>query len=239
MSKIGGSKRRARGFTLIEVMVALAIAGITLSVIYAVFISQSKTFTTQSQLVELQQSLRSSMLFIERDIRQTGYNPGGLTEDTAGTDGVDNNCDGTTDETDDPFTPFVEESEAIGFNLALANTVSLSLDGDGDGTACGDKERISYALNGLTLEKNGTPLRDNIEVLNFVYLAEDGAVATKIEEIRSVQIAVVGRTSHEDPSYNNLKSYVNLQGDEILAAQNDGFRRRLLTSQAYCRNLND
>jgi len=239
MSKIGASKICSRGFTLIEVMVAMAIAGITLSVIYAVFISQSKTFAAQSQLVDLQQNLRSSMLFIEWDIRQTGYNPGGLTEDTANTDGIDNNCDGTTDEVDNPFTLFVEESEAIGFKIALANTVTLSLDENGDGTACGNKESITYALNGMTLEKNGTPLRENIEVLNFVYLAEDGAIATSIEKIRSVQIAVIGRTSHEDPSYNNQKSYVNLQGDEILAAQNDGFRRRLLTSQANCRNLND
>jgi len=236
---MGNSKIRSQGFTLIEVMVALAIAGITLSVIYAVFISQSKTFTIQSQLVDLQQSLRTSMLFIERDIRQTGYNPGGLTEAAADTDGIDNNCDGITDETDNPFTLFVAESESIGFKVALVNTVTFSLDKNGDGNACGGKESITYALNGMTLEKNGAPLRENIEVLNLVYLAEDGAVATSIEDIRAVQIAIVGRIKHEDPSYNNAKSYVNLQGHEILAAQNDGFRRRLMTSQVYCRNLND
>ena len=236
---MGSSKIRSQGFTLIEVMVALTVAGITLSVIYAVFISQSKTFTTQSQLVDLQQSLRTSMLFIERDIRQTGYNPGGLTGAVADTDGIDNNCDGTTDETDNPFTLFVDESESIGFKAALVNTVTFSLDKNGDGNACGGKESITYTLNGMTLEKNGAPLRENIEVLNLVYLAEDGAVATSIEDIRAVQIAIVGRTKHEDPSYNNAKSYVNLQGHEILAAQNDGFRRRLMTSQVYCRNLND
>ena len=233
------TKNRSQGFTLVELMVALVIAGIALSAIYALFISQSKTYTIQQQIVELQQGLRVSMLLMEREIRQTGYNPGGLTEAAAGSDGIDNNCDGTTDEADNIGTLLVDESEAIGFQVALVNRVSFSMDKNGDGTTCGEKESITYALNGTTLERNGTPRFANIEVLNFVYLDESAAVATSIGTIRSVQIAVIGRTNDEDPSYNNMKSYVNLQGVEILAAQNDGFRRRLLTSQVDCRNLID
>jgi prepilin-type N-terminal cleavage/methylation domain-containing protein len=233
------SKNRSQGFTLIELMVALAIAGIAMSVIYAFFISQSKAYTTQNQIVDLQQSLRVRMLLMERDLRQTGYNPGGLSESTANSDSIDNDCDGSTDETDNTSTLFVDESETIGFQVALANTVTFSLDKNGDGIACGERESITYALNGTTLERNGTPLVANIEVLNFVYLDENSTVATSIDEIRSVQIAIIGRTKHEDPSYNNAKTYTNLQGTEILAAQNDGFRRRMLTTQVYCRNLND
>ena len=236
---LGKWKNRAQGFTLIEVLVALAIAGIVLSAIYAIFVSQSKTYSTQDQLVELQQSLRYSMSFMEREIRQTGYNPGGLTEATAETDGIDNDCDGTTDEADNTATLLVNESEAIGFLGASVSSVSFSQDENGDGTACGGKESITYALSGTFLERNGTPLRDNIEVLNFVYLAEDGGLATSIEAIRSVQIAIIGRTKNEDPSYNNTQSYANLQGSEILAAQNNGYRRRLLTSQVNIRNLSD
>ncbi|MCK4508535.1 MAG: prepilin-type N-terminal cleavage/methylation domain-containing protein [Desulfuromonadales bacterium] len=236
---MGESKNRSQGFTLVELMVALAIAGIALALVSGFFISQSKIFTTQHQIVELQQSLRVRMFLMEREIRQAGYNPGGLTEATADSDGIDNNCDGTTDEIDDTATLFVDESESIGFQVALASTVTFSLDKDGDGTACGEKERITYALNGTTLERNGRPLIANIEVLNFVYLDKNSAVATSIGDILSVQIAIIGRTKKEDPSYNNTKSYANLQGAEILAAQNDGFRRRLLTSQVYCRNISD
>lgn len=235
---MGHSKNRSQGFTLVEVLVALAIAGIALSAVYALFISQSKAYSTQSQLVELQQSLRHSMISMERDLRQTGYNPGGLTEATAATDGIDNNCDGSTDETDNSATLLVNESEAIGFREVLVSSLTFSQDENGDGLACGDKENITYALNGTELKRNGKSLSGNIEVLNFVSLAEDGGVATLIEDIRSVQIAIVGRTKDEDPSYHNTKSYLNLQGDEILAAQNDGYRRRLLTSQVYIRNLN-
>lgn len=233
------SRNCSQGFTLIEVMVSLAIAGIVTAAIYAVFISQSKTYSTQDQIVELQHGLRYGMSLLERDLRQTGYNPGGLTTAKAETDGIDNDCDGTTDEADNTATWMVNESESIGFLEASVNLVSFSRDENGDGSTCGDKERITYTLNGTILERNGTPLKDNIEVLNFVYLLEDGGVATSIEDIRSVQIAIVGRTKGQDPSYKNTQSYINLQGTEILPVQNDGYRRRLLTSQVNIRNLKD
>ncbi|MBW2689818.1 MAG: prepilin-type N-terminal cleavage/methylation domain-containing protein, partial [Deltaproteobacteria bacterium] len=140
------AKNRSRGFTLVELMVALVIAGIALSAIYALFISQSKAYTLQKQVVELQQGLRVSMLLMERELRQTGYNPGGLTEAAAGSDGIDNNCDGSTDEADNIGTLLVDESEAIGFQVALANRVSINMDKNGDGTTCGEKESITYAL---------------------------------------------------------------------------------------------
>lgn len=239
MDVMDHSRNRSQGFTLVEVMVALAIAGIITTAIYAVFISQSKTYSNQEQIVELQHGLRYGMSLLERDLRQAGYNPGGLTTAKAETDGIDNDCDSTTDEADNTATWMVNESESIGFLEASANHVSFSRDDNGDGSVCGDKERITYMLNGMTLERNGTPLKDNIEVLNFVYLREDGGVATTIEDIRSVQITIVGRTKDQDPSYKNTQSYVNLQGTEILPVQNDGYRRRLLTSQVNIRNLRD
>jgi prepilin-type N-terminal cleavage/methylation domain-containing protein len=230
-------KNRSQGFTLIEVLIALTIAGIVMSAIYSISIAQMKTYTTQDQIVQLQRGLRFGMALMERDIRKTGYNPGGLTETRASSDSVDNDCDGMTDEVDNAATLLVNESEAVGFLEATVNSVTFSQDMDGDGSACGEKEIINYTLNGMTLKRNGTPLSGNIEVLNFIYLAENGGIASQIENIRSVQIAMIGRTKDEDSSYTNTNSYLNLQGGEILSAQNDGYRRRLLTSQVYVRNL--
>lgn len=239
MNVISDERRLSRGFTLIEVMIAMAIAGIVTAAIYAVFISQSKTYSAQEQVVDLQRGLRFGMSLLERDLRQAGYNPGALTTEGAETDGVDNDCDGVTDETDNTATWLVNESESIGILEASVASVSFSIDLDGDGSACGEQERVAFALDGMIMKRNNRPLIGNIEALNFVYLAGDGGVANSVEEIRSVQIAIIGRTSREDPSYKNMQSYVNLQGTEILAAQNDGYRRRLLTSQINIRNLND
>lgn len=239
MCVLSTSKSFSQGFALVEMLVALAISGIVLSSIYAVFTSQSRSYDIQTQIVDLQQSLRSSMRTMEWDLRQTGYNPGDLTEGRASTDGIDNNCNGTTDEVDNTTTLLVDESEAIAFKVALPNKLTISQDLDGDGVVCADKERVTYELNGTTLEKNTRPLSENIEVLNFVYLDEDAHVVTSIGEVRSVQITLVGRTKFQDREYRNNQSYFNLQGNEILSAQNDGYRRRVLTSQVYSRNLKE
>jgi prepilin-type N-terminal cleavage/methylation domain-containing protein len=62
-----------KGITLIELLVALVIAAITLAGIYRVFISQTKTYAIQDQVVEVQQSVRSAMDIILRDLRMTGF----------------------------------------------------------------------------------------------------------------------------------------------------------------------
>lgn len=233
------SNNRIRGFTLIELLIALAISSIVFATICAFFITQSQTYTFHRQDVELQQNLRVNMQRIERELRQAGYNPGGLDEETAGSDGRDNDCNGSTDESDDTTTLFVKESEVIGFLTALPSEVSFAIDINGDGLACGDQELVKYALNGSSLERNGQPRMENVEALNFTYLDENGVPVSAIEAIRSVQISIVGRVKSEVPDYTNTRSYVNLRSNEILAPQNDGYRRRMLSTEIFCRNLAD
>jgi len=62
-----------KGVTLIELLVALIIAAITLAGIYRVFVSQTKTYAIQGEVVEVQQSVRSAMDVISRDLRMTGF----------------------------------------------------------------------------------------------------------------------------------------------------------------------
>lgn len=231
--------KHSRGFTLIEVLIALAIAGIVISSLYSIFTPQTKTYANQEQIVDVQRSLRFAMSLMERDLRNLGYNPGGLTESRATSDGVDNDCDGTVDESDNDASLFVMEAEQVGLIEATESSLTFSQDLNGDGKVCGDKEMVRYSLVDMDLKRNDTPVSGNIERLNLIYLDEDGGVASRVEEIRSVQIALIGRTSDEDPAYTNTNSYINLQGTEILPAQNDGYRRRLLTTQVYMRNLDD
>jgi prepilin-type N-terminal cleavage/methylation domain-containing protein len=61
------------GITLIELMVALAIFGIAIGAIYRVFIAQTKAYTVQDQVVEVQQNIRGAMEIIERDLRMAGF----------------------------------------------------------------------------------------------------------------------------------------------------------------------
>jgi len=61
------------GITLIELLVALAISAIVLAGIYQLFISQTKTYAKQDQVVEVQQSVRSAMEILLRDLRMAGF----------------------------------------------------------------------------------------------------------------------------------------------------------------------
>lgn len=67
------SRRREAGFTLIEVMAALAILAIAMTAVFATFTSQQKSFTVQNRVVEMQQNLRQAVEYMTRDIRLAGY----------------------------------------------------------------------------------------------------------------------------------------------------------------------
>jgi type IV pilus assembly protein PilW len=62
-----------RGVTLIELLVALVICGVVIGAIYRLFIVQTRAYTVQDQVVEVQQNVRSAMEIMLRDLRMTGY----------------------------------------------------------------------------------------------------------------------------------------------------------------------
>lgn len=61
------------GITLIELLIGLVILGLTLAGIYRIFITQTKAYTIQDQVVEVQQNIRSAMEILLRDLRMAGY----------------------------------------------------------------------------------------------------------------------------------------------------------------------
>ncbi|MEW6615755.1 MAG: prepilin-type N-terminal cleavage/methylation domain-containing protein [Thermodesulfobacteriota bacterium] len=65
-------RKKELGFTLIEIMIALAIAGILLVSIYNLYISQSTTYTVQEQVSDMQQNARVAMDIVSRHIRMAG-----------------------------------------------------------------------------------------------------------------------------------------------------------------------
>ncbi len=61
------------GFTLIEILVALAIASIVAGTIISAFISQHNSYKVQIRVAALQQNLRTAMDMITEDIRMAGH----------------------------------------------------------------------------------------------------------------------------------------------------------------------
>jgi type IV pilus assembly protein PilW len=64
---------KQKGITLIELLVALTILGIVIGSIYRLFIVQTRAYTVQDEVVEVQQNVRGAMEFLLRDLRMTGY----------------------------------------------------------------------------------------------------------------------------------------------------------------------
>ena len=109
-----------RGFTLMELMIAMAIASIVLASIYRVYQTQQKAFTTQQLVVEMQQNARSAMTLMKRETRMAGYKP-------AASDGIDNDDDTIIDGSD-PDENGRKTGQEIGIVQALRNRITFRMD---------------------------------------------------------------------------------------------------------------
>ena len=216
------------GWTLIELLISMAIASIMMVVIYQAHNSQIRASVTQSEVLNMQQNTRAAMYYMERAIRMAGFDPGG---------GADA---GVNDDFPNPF-------QAIGPAI-LANYLAFTVDANENGTIdVNDNELFAYRLNGDRLEQFSTgavqwqPIAENVDALNFVYLDRSGNRTNAPTDVRSIQVTMVVRSGDSVPAYmirhvdDNV--YTNQQGDVILGQQNDAFRRMRLSAEINCRNL--
>jgi type IV pilus assembly protein PilW len=137
--------RNNYGFTLIELMIAMVIAGIVAAAIMMSFDSQQKTQVNQQLVVEMQQDARAALYLMQQDIRMAGYdetwedgNSDGI-DDNRATDGIDN--DGVLG----PDNP-EEANDIAGIVEARSNFIQVRLDEDRNGDFRDDNEFITYAL---------------------------------------------------------------------------------------------
>jgi len=229
-----------KGLTLVELMVAMAIASVLIAGIYTFYQNQLKSHVTQQEMIDMQQDARAAMYMMTREIRMAGYDPQNNTGATIRTANVaqiafdiDDNGDSVIDANSERF------------------YYGLSNDADGDGLADATPCNLARGTWDIALNPVGlNPVALNIDALNFVYLDnagntlnDDGSgnVIANMPAIRSVQITLVARSGDEVPVLMRKRTdstiYRNQQGTEILPAQNDNFRRIRLTTEVKVRNM--
>ncbi|MEK6546542.1 MAG: prepilin-type N-terminal cleavage/methylation domain-containing protein, partial [Nitrospinota bacterium] len=136
------------GLTIIELLIAMSIGLVVLGSVFSSFTTQKKAFALQEQITEMEQNLRTPIDFITRDLRNAGANPNINTTLVIGTSvGLIPN---DPNDSDDPNVPITTDS------------IKILSDIDGNGsiptTDTDVDEKITYTLNGTTLERNGNPL---------------------------------------------------------------------------------
>lgn len=220
-----------KGFTMIELMIAMVVSLLALAAIYSTFLAQHRSYQVQNETADMQQNIRAAMYYMQREIRMAGNDP-------FNTDNF-----GFASGTSTANAKVIQFTEDIGGGFS----------GEPNGVYEAVNENIQYNLadpdgDGVNdLFRNNVMVARNIDAIDFVYLDAAGAPLNSggggvslplYSQIRSVEITVVART--DDPllyGTTNNNPYVNQRGFQILPPQADNFSRRRLTTLINCRNL--
>ena len=177
------------GFSLVELLVAIAIVGGVAAAIYGIFFTSNRTYITQEEIADAQQRARIGMDFMTRDIRMAGLDPFGNAEDT-----VDGNMAGFKEATAAKirFTMDLDMNGGIDISNSIADSTL-------------NEERVSYELAGRELRRGlyentddsrWDTLINNVSSLIFSYQDETGAVmplpvtGNDLSRIRAVNISL-------------------------------------------------
>lgn len=212
-----------RGFTIVELMVAIGIGAIVLAAVMTSFLSQHRSYLAQDDVVELQQNGRIAFDMLTRDIRGAGYDPNNLGA-------------GIITATPNNF-EFTREDAAAANNL---ERVEYSLFDAFQAVGANDGLIDDLALqiwDSLGNTAGRQVIAENISQLEFQYLDNDGNVTADLNSIRSVQISFLATAANPDQQFTNTMTYTSASGNTWGSPYNDNLRRRLFITTVECRNL--
>ncbi len=184
------------GFTLVEMLVAVAITGLIGLSIMTLYINSSRTYDVQTQVAEAQQNVRAGIESIDWDLRMAGFDPTfnagttittatkgrlGFTLDITGgeSDSIDNDLDTIVDEADESRYADGDSNDAnetITFGFSNANDADLN--GIVDDL---NSDSIFNDVASLARDTGGgfQPIAENIQAIAFAYAVDsdgDGAL---------------------------------------------------------------
>jgi len=182
------------GFTLIETMVAMFMLSITMAAFYSVYRMQTRSLKGQENRLEAQQTARSALDFMVRELRNARYNP--------------------TNENDLPNCGDNAPGRP-GIIAATATTLHFSYDtGNGDCAGTGENVRYSFAGKDITRTADGSAevltdrnVKEN-DGLTLAYFNEAGAQLafplddqSKRDSIKRVSITVTIVSKNMDDKF--------------------------------------
>ena len=217
------------GFTLSELLIAMAISLLLLAGMVMAFTGQSRSYNTQQEITALQEDLRASLDMMSSEIRLAGYDP----TKKAGAK--------------------ILKATATEFQFTLDITNDAGT-GPSDGDTNDANENIRYAISGTgslgreTTTASGAsglqPMAENIEHLAFDYLMADGTwtsgpALTDLKQIRAIKIAVLGRTARGTSTATDSSAFKPplSAAPDWTPAKPGKFQRRMMSVVVQLRNL--
>ncbi|MDD5724078.1 MAG: prepilin-type N-terminal cleavage/methylation domain-containing protein [Syntrophales bacterium] len=183
-----------RGFTLVEMLIAMTVGLVLLGAMYGVFTLHNKTFGTQEQIAEMQQNARATMDLMIREVRMAGYNPAEIS------------FDGTT------------------YNVSqLQVRADLDGDGTitGQENVIYKHNSVSEQIT-RNIGSGDQPLLENAQAFTFDYLDSSGNSTTTSADIRQIRITITARTANPDPNYAAYGGYRRYTLTSIVSPRNLG-----------------
>ncbi len=172
-------KNNEQGFTMVELVVGLAISLILMGIAVKIFLVQQKAYNVQQQLSEMQQNIRAATDMIVRETKMAGYDPTDL-----GFDGIGNNSSATSIQ-------ILADLDGTETTTGTNEDITYKYYGDPD---------FQIKRKGST-GGNFQPLAENIQVFTLSYFdanSDDIGTSTPAD-IRQIKITITGRTAKADP----------------------------------------
>lgn len=193
---------RQTGFTLIDIVVGLAMASVLMVVMVSLFTTMGRSYTIQNVAADVQQVARGGVELMIQEIRMAGLDPSG-----SAAAGIVDNFDkdaGFHEDHDDLIAPTDANNFAFTMDADMDGRIDHCVDDDKDKSDdCSAKddnvenELIAYRINDDALERyrGGNAqwedlTESNVSNLSFKYYDETGVETTTRDDIRMVEISM-------------------------------------------------
>ncbi len=180
--------RDVAGFTLIELMVSMAIGLAVLAAIAGTFTAQTRQNSAEEQIGQMQQNVRGALDLMIREIQMAGYKPAG---------GSFNG---------------IQTSTATTLRIKLdLDSSGVETDGTTDDISYSFDSSTGLVTRTLNNTGSGATLADNVTAFSFTYLDANGSSTTTNTAVRRITISITARTDKPDPSYTINNGYRTYQ----------------------------
>lgn len=229
--------KRQKGFTLVELMMAILIFGLVMAAVFTSYRSQQRNQTAQEAVADMQQNIRAAMLIMTQDIREAGCDPlgtsgAGVLVATPGVLQFTRDIAGNTINPNQANGSVADPNENVTYGFSIAN------DADRNGIADAGSAEL-----GRDTGAGFQPIAENIVAIEFRYMMDDGTATTtpsgaQLGHIVRIQISLLARAGRADPDYTDNKTYTTADGTVWggPAGFMDNFRRKLEIVTIQIRN---